>query len=318
MRGKHLLVLSLVALVLFFPSVNCKKKEKKAKAAVSLSPAKLSKYIKCDGCKIMADNLYRHAMDLLKEKGGREKMGEEPILELLEQICDQGEAKGEWLNAYDVVGKKGKISLQKQDGFQSCGPECHALVSVCEQVKVRSEAGESDIAEKIYRGHHIASAEAFSEAICKKMTTSCKEPLPKLKDPRIDEPFNAIDSKKWEAMKMQKMMKGMGMKGTMYDRDSLKDMMEENGMDMPPPKEADDEEEDEEEDEQPKKEKKKAPKKQPNGVVEQVLDGVYTVLDTMSEWADTLTGYAIDSVKQVMGVSSSPDKHDMDMEDAEL
>eukprot|EP00960_Hanusia_phi_P031569 749355-Hanusia_phi.AAC.3 len=209
----------------------------------------------------MADNLYRHAMDLLKvrvevllpdflmtgmqEKGGRQKMGEEPILELLEQICDQvpceaiqmsrcllaaGRAKrrasGSTRTMWSVlvsssscphahplqVGKKGKISLQKQDGFQSCGPECQALVSVCEQVKWRKQRagcrrgwpteryeeeeegrrGFDDMCEEdtTLRRQTLsrrlgagtdARGDWLVQAICKKMTESCKEPLPKLK-----------------------------------------------------------------------------------------------------------------------------------------
>lgn len=38
----------------------------------------------------MGRTLLEQANDIKKEKGGRKKMGEEPILELLESICEPG------------------------------------------------------------------------------------------------------------------------------------------------------------------------------------------------------------------------------------
>jgi hypothetical protein len=186
-------------------------------------------------CTAFATNLFHQGQRLLTEHKGRKKMGEEPVLELLEAICNEGEKEGEWLNALDVVGTKGKLTVKEQHHpdtddtlFQACsGSECQALVRVCDGV--RTEAGESDIAEMIYRGHYMSSAAKFAERICTKMTDACVETVD-LKDPRVDEPFNAMDSKKWEAKKMSKMMKGMGMGGQLYDRESMADMLEDEGM----------------------------------------------------------------------------------------
>ena len=211
-----------------------KSKSKKSKDPVALPATKLAKYIKCEGCKAFATNLFFQAEALLKEHKGRKKMGEEPVLELLESVCNQGEKEGEWLNNMDVVGTKGKLTVEAQKGsdgaaiFQACsGAECQALARVCDAV--RTEAGESDIAEMIYRGHYMSGAAAFSERLCTKMTDSCAEKV-ELKDPRIDIPFEAVDSKKWEAQKMQKLMKGMGMGAQMYDRESMAEMMENEGL----------------------------------------------------------------------------------------
>lgn len=172
---------------------------------MALASGKLAKYVKCDGCKAFATNLYHQAQDLLTEhkgKGGRKKMGEEPVLELLEAICNEGEKQGEWLNALDVVGTEGKLSLKEQrdeEGatlFQQCSAvECQAVVKVCDLV--RTEAGESDIAEMIYRGHYMSTAAAFAERICTKMTESCNEDVT-LMDPRIDEPFKVCNI--WNAV----------------------------------------------------------------------------------------------------------------------
>ena len=202
-----------------------------------LGASKLTKYIKCEGCRKFATELYGQAQALLSEHKGRKKMGEEPVLEMLEAMCNEGDKGGEWLNGIDVVGTKGELQLQTKDGFQDCSSdECKAVVRVCDSVK--TEAGESDLAEMIYRGHYMTDADAFAQRICTKMTESCGEAPVVLKDARIDEPFAAMDSKKWEAKKMQKMMKGMGMGAQMYDRESMADMLAEEGMgeggDMPP------------------------------------------------------------------------------------
>ena len=58
---------------------------------------------------------------------------------------------------------------------------------------------------------------------------SCTAPKA-LNDVRIDVPFTAMDGKKWEARKLQRQMKAMGVGGKLYDRDSLNDMMDEEGM----------------------------------------------------------------------------------------
>ena len=51
---------------------------------------------------------------MLAEHKGRKKMGEEPVLELLESVCNQGEKGGEWINTLDVVGTSGKLEIQPQ------------------------------------------------------------------------------------------------------------------------------------------------------------------------------------------------------------
>ena len=154
---------------------------------------------------LLRAQLYGQAQALLSEHKGRKKMGEEPVLEMLEAMCNEGDKGGEWLNGIDVVGTKGELQLQTKDGFQDCSSdECKAVVRVCDSVK--TEAGGSDLAEMIYRGHYMTDADAFAQRICTKMTESCGEAPVVLKDARIDEPFAAMDSKKWEAKKMQKMM----------------------------------------------------------------------------------------------------------------
>jgi hypothetical protein len=139
------------------------------------------------------ENVYEQASKIIKEKGGRKKMGEEPILELLEGVCDPDSKEGEWLNMLDIVGTKGTLVVNKKSQPGKCGKECKAIVKVCEDIRL--EVGESDIAEKLFRGHFASSSKDFATALCNKLTDSCKKPTKLLKTYRVDEKFEAIDSK---------------------------------------------------------------------------------------------------------------------------
>eukprot|EP00288_Rhodomonas_lens_P014140 CAMPEP_0177704172 /NCGR_PEP_ID=MMETSP0484_2-20121128/8054_1 /TAXON_ID=354590 /ORGANISM="Rhodomonas lens, Strain RHODO" /LENGTH=307 /DNA_ID=CAMNT_0019215557 /DNA_START=112 /DNA_END=1035 /DNA_ORIENTATION=+ len=216
----QLLVLCVVCL-----AVSDSKKAKKKGPPAVLTVSKLTPYVKCETCMAMGRTLLEQANDIKKEKGGRKKMGEEPILELLESICEPGGKEGEWINQLDVVGEKGKLKLEKrEDGFQDCNTqECLSIARACDDV--RTEAGESDIAEKIYQGHYTSSPDEFATALCNKMTEVCQD-VPELTSKRVEEAFTIIDSQAWEAKKMQKMMAAMGMGGKVYDRNSMQDYLE--------------------------------------------------------------------------------------------
>ena len=175
----------------------------------------------------MGENLYQLSSKLVNDKGGRKKLGEEPILELLEDICEPESDNGEWINKVDVVGSRGVLRLKRKSQPGKCGKECKAVVQVCEDTRL--QAGESDIAEKLFRGHYTSSGKEFAAALCNKMTDACKRPTKELKKKRADEPFQAVDSKDWEAKKLQKKMKSMGMGGQIYDRDSIQQMVSEHG-----------------------------------------------------------------------------------------
>ncbi len=151
------------------------------------------RYIQCDACMAMGESLYDQTMKIFSEKGGSKKTGEEPILELLEAICEPDSTTGEWINKLDIVGSKGILKVQKKSNPGKCGKECRAVASVCEDVRLR--AGESDIAEKLFRGHFTSSADEFSSALCGKLSDVCNNPAKELKKKRVDEPFKVVDSK---------------------------------------------------------------------------------------------------------------------------
>lgn len=158
---------------------------------------------------------------------------------MLEDICDPASERGEWISKVDVVGVTGEFQLDIMDGYSECkSEECKAVVKVCEDV--RSSIGESEIAEKVYRGHYMNSPEIFAKAFCNKMSEYC--PGKPYKGKRVDQKFETVDESAYKAKKMQKTLKDMGMGGQMYDRASLQEEFGDMGGmgdmsddEMPPP-----------------------------------------------------------------------------------
>ncbi len=145
------------------------------------------RYVLCESCMAMGEILQQQATKLIAEKGGRQKLGEEPILDIVQEICDADTERGEWINTLDVVGTSGVLQLERKSVPGKCGNECKAIVKACEYV--RSEVGESDIAEKLFRGPYTAPGKEFASILCNQLTPSCKAPPKKLKKKRVDEKF---------------------------------------------------------------------------------------------------------------------------------
>ena len=145
------------------------------------------RYVLCESCMAMGEILQQQATQLIADKGGRQKLGEEPILDLVQEICDADTERGEWINTLDVVGTSGVLHLDRKTVPGKCGNECKAIVKACESI--RSEVGESDIAEKLFRGPYTAPGKEFASILCNQLTPSCKAPAKKLKKRRADEKF---------------------------------------------------------------------------------------------------------------------------------
>lgn len=143
---------------------------------------------------------------------------------MLDDICDPASERGEWVAKVDVVGTTGEFSLDIMDGYSACtNDECKAVVKACEDV--RSNIGEGEIAEKVYRGHYMNSPEIFAKAFCGKMSDYC--PGKKYKGKRIDEKFETMAEAAHSARKTQKMMRDSGMGGRMMSRESMLEEMED-------------------------------------------------------------------------------------------
>jgi len=222
----------LLAITCIFDVVDGKAKKKKKIDGGKMSTRDLAKYLGCQGCLAMTTTIFHQAKKIVDEGGGRKKTGEEPILEMLEEICDPDTELGEWLTKVDVTGETGVLVLDIMNEYSECkGTECKALTKVCEDVK--TQIGDAEIAEKVYRGHYMTSPEAFSQAMCGKVSKFCpSKPLP---GKRVDEPFDGTDQEAIKAKRMQKNLKAMGMGTQMYDRESMEEElhnMEEKMADM--------------------------------------------------------------------------------------
>jgi hypothetical protein len=143
---------------------------------------------------------------------------------MLEDICDPASERGEWTAKVDVVGTTGEFTFDIMDGYSACtNEECKAVVKTCEDI--RSDIGEGEIAEKVYRGHYMNSPEIFAKAFCGKMSDYC--PGKKYPGKRIDEKFVSMDEAAHNARKTEKTMKDMGVGGKMMSRQSMLEEMED-------------------------------------------------------------------------------------------
>jgi hypothetical protein len=139
----------------------------------------------------MGEILQQQATKLIADKGGRQKLGEEPILDLVNEICDATTERGEWINTLDIVGTSGVLQLERKTAPGKCGNECKAIVKACEYI--RSVVGESDMAEKLFSGPYTEPGKEFASVLCNQLTPSCKSPPKKLKKRRVDEKFDEYE-----------------------------------------------------------------------------------------------------------------------------
>jgi hypothetical protein len=139
----------------------------------------------------MGEILQQQATQLIADKGGRGKLGEEPILDLVQGICDADTERGEWINTLDIVGTSGVLQVDRKTLPGKCRTECKAIVNACEYI--RSEVGESDIAEMLFSGSYSAPGKEFASILCNESTTLCKAPAKILKKRRADEKFKEYE-----------------------------------------------------------------------------------------------------------------------------
>jgi hypothetical protein len=141
----------------------------------------------------MGESLQLQTSKLIAERGGNKKLGEEPILDLVQEICEPNTERGEWINSYDIVGTTGVLNFERKSSPGKCGTECKAIAQNCEDI--RTEVGESEIAEKLFRGGYSSPGHEFAGILCKTLTRVCKSASKPLKKQRLDEAFEEFDPK---------------------------------------------------------------------------------------------------------------------------
>lgn len=184
-------------------------------------------YIGCEVCRKVGEAAHQQ-VNLAREKAPYKKISEEDIDRILSNICNPEEEAGEWIKKQDIVEKKvGKetlLVLETPGGVQKCNQECKSIRKSCEDLLDEDLDVE---AFSVFLYKHQGDVAATQEATCNKMSRRCKKtkPLP-AKFKREDEPFKALSEKDLELEKIMATMKANGMSGSMYDAETMREMME--------------------------------------------------------------------------------------------
>ena len=196
-------------------------------ARLALSKDVDAPYIGCEVCRKVAEAAHEQ-VSLAREKAPYKKISEEDIERILSGLCNPEEEGGEWIKRQDIVEKKvGKdtvLVLETPGGIQKCNQECKSIKKSCDDLMDEDLDVE---AFSVFLYKHQGDIAATQEAVCKKMSKRCKKTksLP-AKFQREDKPFTALSEKDLEIEKIMATMKANGMSGSMYDADTMREMME--------------------------------------------------------------------------------------------
>ncbi|KAJ9526955.1 hypothetical protein QJQ45_025337 [Haematococcus lacustris] len=137
--------------------------------------------------------------------GGLGQMTEAAIMDSLEKMCDPDREAGEWITHQDL----------QEEGKQL------KLVDMGQQVLETLDL--SEMSEMLWKGTKRA---ALTQAACYDSGRACRKKAPPLPAERAPGPaFKALDEEKAGHAKLMRSMKEAGLKGTMYNKDSMMDMM---------------------------------------------------------------------------------------------
>jgi len=158
-------------------------------------------YIKCGVCKLLGAQIYMKTEALVKEAGPKRQpkrrlessanLGglEESVETMLLNVCNVEEPTGRWLREYDVRKSGSEVVLKRMPPGK-CRRECRTVEKVCSSV-LESMSGE-DLSEMVLEEvRDEASASAFAEGLCKKVSKACKKKPPAWPEgkPRRNEEF---------------------------------------------------------------------------------------------------------------------------------
>ena len=230
------------------------------------------KHIACEACEALASHASRYASQLREEKkkdaegeGGESPSSMPPsrfkraplakgvlteaeILDAVESMADPDADAGEWLAHLDleVVDGGKKLKLKNMGERGKCGTRCRTVAMA---VADSLEGADTDLAERLWRGGREAGPEEVAKWLCKEATSAClgtpPPPLPAARAAALAkelsaEPFAPESADDAQLRTMMASMKGSGMGGQMFDRNSVMKSLKEGDED-------DDEEEEEEE-----------------------------------------------------------------------
>lgn len=207
-----LLLLSFIAITIWFPIVHCSKK------AVGVARKEDIPYIKCQVCEMLAYQLYHQVQNKQAEISPK-KITEYQIIEISENVCNLKKQEADWILKIDIVEQGDRLELVEQDSEGQCNSECKTIERACQDVMDYSD---TDVAEYLYKIK--SDLDSLKSFLCKDLTKACsKAPPPVPKNRAPGEPFVVKSSKEAEMEKLLRSMQGMpGAPGMqMYSREDL-------------------------------------------------------------------------------------------------
>ena len=163
---------------------------------------KSAKLIECVVCKAATEELWRQFTEA--KEGRKQKMGEDEMQELTEELCNPDLDEGEWITFYDITqSEKGAaLKIEKQEYVGECRKECRTIAKACATVY---DEHREDVAEALYKQQETLTAEKLKGRLCTKWSGVC--PAKKASDyEHPDEWWMPADEEMYKMKKMQQMI----------------------------------------------------------------------------------------------------------------
>lgn len=177
-------------------------------------------YIKCGVCQAFVKQAMNAVKTLRSEEKPGQKVTEGDIIDTLEKMCNPDLSEGDWISHIDLKEEGDVLKLVDMGQPSACEVECRTIARACD--KIHEEMDLSDLSELLYKN---AGRSALVQVACVDQTGVCAKKPPPLPQGRTPGPeFVPMDDDAVQRTKMLRNMKAAGLKGTMYDRDSISDM----------------------------------------------------------------------------------------------
>jgi hypothetical protein len=179
-------------------------------------------FIGCEVCNKAVETAFKLTA-AAREAAPYKKLSEDAIESILTGICNPEVEYGRWILKQDILETGNKLVLKEQSGQQKCKDECKSIQKSCENLF----GDELDVeALSILLWKNKANIKTAQDQACKQWSTRCTKPVSvPSKYKRVDHPFTEMSEKDIEMEKVMASMKAQGLGGSMYDRESMEQMM---------------------------------------------------------------------------------------------
>jgi hypothetical protein len=184
-------------------------------------------YIPCGVCHALVEGAFARVSEL-RAAAPYQKLSEGEIQDVLDKVCDPKSADGVWIRALDIVeGDDRVLVLEKAGKHGKCRHECKTIAQSCENVV---EDLLDNFSSELWKGEH--SADELATLACTQWTDVCgkngRDRKMKESRNRKDYPYDEMTEKDFGMEQMMAELQGMGMGGSMYNRDEM--MQDMQGM----------------------------------------------------------------------------------------